>query len=71
VEQNREKYPTVGDNALPEKFRQHSHDLVSRVDKSGDVQTIAVPRGDRKALQRRVKELEAQIKLLTDPSRIK
>jgi hypothetical protein len=34
-------------NALPEKFRQYIHDLVSRCDKSGDVQTIAILREDR------------------------
>jgi hypothetical protein len=35
-------YPTVDEiNALPEKFRQYIHDLETRCDKSGDVQTIA------------------------------
>jgi BMFP domain-containing protein YqiC len=63
--------PTADEiNALPEKFRQYIHDLVSRCDESGDVQTIAILREDRDALQRRVEELEAQIKLLTHPSQI-
>jgi hypothetical protein len=36
-------YPTVDEiNALPEKFRQYIHDLETRCDKSGDVQTIAI-----------------------------
>jgi hypothetical protein len=55
-------YPTPEEiNALPEKFRQYIHDLVTRCDKSGDVQTIAILREDRDALQRRVEELEARI----------
>ena len=55
-------YPTVDEiNALPEKFRQYIHDLVTRYDKSGDVQTIAILREDRDALRRRVEELEARI----------
>jgi hypothetical protein len=57
-------YPTVEEiNALPEKFRQYIHDLETRCDKSGDVQTIAILREDRDALQRRVEELEARIAL--------
>jgi hypothetical protein len=32
-------YPTAAEiNALPEKFQRYIHDLVSRCDKSGDVQ---------------------------------
>jgi hypothetical protein len=63
-------YPPVDEiNALPEKFRQYIHDLETRCDKSGDVQTIALLREDRDALQQRVEELEAQIKLMT-PNRI-
>ena len=59
-------YPTVDEiNALPEKFRQYIHDLETRCDKSGDVQTIALLREDRDALQRRVEELETQIKVMT------
>ena len=55
-------YPSAEEiNALPEKFRQYIHDLVSRCDKSGDVQTIAILREDRDALQRRVEELEAEV----------
>ena len=55
-------YPTADEiNALPEKFRRYIHDLVTRCDKSGDVQTIAILREDRDALQRRVEELEARI----------
>jgi hypothetical protein len=54
--------PTVDEiNALPEKFRQYLHDLETRCDKSGDVQTIAILREDRDALQQRVQELEARI----------
>jgi hypothetical protein len=46
-------YPTIDEiNALPEKFRQYIHDLDTRCDKSGDVQTIAILREDRDALQR-------------------
>ena len=55
-------YPTVDEiNARPEKFRQYIRDLETRCDKSGDVQTIAILREDRDALQRRVEELEARI----------
>jgi hypothetical protein len=55
-------YPTVDEiNALPEKFRQYIHDLETRCDKSGEVQTIALLREDRDALQQRVEELEARI----------
>ena len=55
-------YPTVDEiNALPERFRRYIHDLVTRCDKSGDVQTIAILREDRDALHRRVEELEARI----------
>jgi polyhydroxyalkanoate synthesis regulator phasin len=58
-------YPSAEEiNALPEKFRQYIHDLVSRCDKSGDVQTIAILREDRDALQRRVEELEAELQRL-------
>jgi hypothetical protein len=56
-------YPTVDEiNALPEKFRQYIHDLETRCDRSGDVQTIAILREDRDA-QSRVEELEARIAL--------
>jgi hypothetical protein len=48
-------YPTVDEiNAPPEKFRRYIHDLETRCDKSGDVQTIAQLREDRDAPQRRV-----------------
>jgi hypothetical protein len=58
-------YPTADEiNALPEKFWQYIHDLETRCDKSGDVQTIALLKEDREALQRRVEELEDVIKLL-------
>jgi BMFP domain-containing protein YqiC len=61
-------YPTVDEiNALPEKFRQYIHDLVTRCDKSGDVQTIAILREDRDALQRRVEELEAELEQSVKP----
>jgi hypothetical protein len=64
-------YPSVDEtNAMPEKFRLYIHDLETRCDKSGDVQTIAILREDRDALQRRVEELEnviAQVALLTHP----
>jgi hypothetical protein len=57
-------YPTVDEiNALPEKFRQYIHDLETRCDKSGDVQTIALLKKDRDVLQRRVEGLEARIAL--------
>jgi BMFP domain-containing protein YqiC len=57
-------YPTVDEiNALPDKFRRYIHDLVTRCDKSGDVQTIAILREDRDALQQRFEELEARIAL--------
>jgi hypothetical protein len=56
--------PTIEEiNTLPEKFRQYIHDLETRRDKSGDVQTIALLGEDRDALQRRVEELEARIAL--------
>jgi hypothetical protein len=59
-------YPTADEiNALPEMFRRYIHDIETRCDKTGDVQTIALLREDRDALQRRVEELEAQIKLMT------
>jgi|HubBroStandDraft_5_1064220.scaffolds.fasta_scaffold2008989_1 hypothetical protein len=55
-------YPTAEEiNALPEKVRQYLHDLVTRCDPGGDVQTIAILREDRDAFQRRVEELEARI----------
>jgi hypothetical protein len=64
-------YPSVDEiNALPEKFRLYIDDLETRCDKSGDVQTIAILREDRDALQRRVEEMEnviAQVALLTHP----
>jgi hypothetical protein len=64
-------YPTADEiNALPEKFRKYIHDIDTRCDKTGDVQTIALLREDRDALQRRVEELEAQIELMTHPKRI-
>ena len=64
-------YPSVDEiNALPEKFRRYIHDIETRCDKTGDAQTIALLREDRDALQRRVEELEAQIKLMTDPKGI-
>ena len=51
-------YPSADEiNARPEKFRRYIHDLETRCDKSGDVQTIALPREDREALQKRVEEL--------------
>jgi hypothetical protein len=47
-------YPAADEiKALPEKFRQYIHDMISRCDKSGDVQTIAIMRENRDALQRR------------------
>jgi hypothetical protein len=47
-------YPSSDEiDALPEKFRRYIHDLETRGDKSGDVQTIALLREDRDALQRR------------------
>jgi hypothetical protein len=49
---------------MPEKFRRYIHDLETRCDKSGDVQTIALLREHREALQRRVEELEAEVSRL-------
>lgn len=64
-------YPTVDEiNALPEKVRRYIHDLETRCDKSGDVQTIALLREDREALAREVEELKATIALLNHPKRI-
>ena len=58
-------YPSPTEiNALPEKFRLYIHDLETRCDKSGDVQTIALLREDREALQKRVEELEAEVSRL-------
>jgi hypothetical protein len=55
-------YPTADEiNALPEKVQRYIHDLVTRCDKSGDVQTIAILREDREALQKGVEELEAEL----------
>jgi hypothetical protein len=52
-------YPTAEEiNALPEKFRRYIHDLETRCDKSGDVQTMALLREDREALLREVEELK-------------
>jgi hypothetical protein len=63
-------YPTVDEiNALPEKFRQYIHDLETRCDKSGDVQTIALLRMDRDALLKRVEELEAEISNRGNPKK--
>jgi hypothetical protein len=41
--------------------RRYIHDLETRCDKSGDVQTIASLREDRKALQKRVEELALKL----------
>jgi hypothetical protein len=58
-------YPSADEiNALPEKFRRYIHDLETRCDKSGDVQTIALPREDREALRKRVEELDAEVSRL-------
>lgn len=55
-------YPTPEEiNALPEKFRLYIHDLETRCDKSGDVQTIALLREDREALLLEVEELKAKL----------
>ena len=57
-----ECYPTSDEiNALPEKFRRYIHDLVTKCDPTGDVQTIAQLREDREALQMRVEELEPEL----------
>jgi prefoldin subunit 5 len=64
-------YPTADEiNALPEKVRRCIHNLETRSDKSGEVQTMALLREDRDALAREVEELRAQIELLTQPKRI-
>jgi hypothetical protein len=58
-------YPSADEiNALPEKFRRYIEDLETRCDKSGDVQTIALLREDREALQKRVEELDAEVSRL-------
>lgn len=58
-------YPSVEEiNLLPEKFRRYIHDLETRCDKSGDVQTTALLREDRDALQIRVEELEGEMNRL-------
>ena len=58
-------YPSADEiNALPEKFRQYIHDLETHCDRSGEVQTIAMLREDRDALQKRVEELEAEVNRL-------
>jgi hypothetical protein len=58
-------YPSADEiNALPEKFRRYIHDLETRCDKSGDVQTIALLREDREALQKRVEEFDAEVSRL-------
>ena len=62
VKRTAARYPSADEiNALPEKFRRYIHDLETRCDKSGDVQTIALLREDREALQKRVEELEAEV----------
>ena len=56
------RYPTVEEiNAAPPKWRDYIHELVSRTDKTGDVQTIAYLREDCEALQRRVEELAVEV----------
>ena len=58
-------YPSADEiNPLPEKFRRYIHDLETRCDKSGGVQTIALLREDREALQKRVEELNAEVSRL-------
>jgi hypothetical protein len=60
-------YPTADEiNALPERFLRYIHDLVSRCDKSGDVQTLAILREDRDALARQVEELKAEVESLRE-----
>jgi hypothetical protein len=58
-------YPSADEiNALPEKFRRYVHDLETRCDKSGDVQTIALLHEDREVLQKRVEELDTEVSRL-------
>jgi hypothetical protein len=58
-------YPSPDEiNAMPETFRRYIHDLETRCDKSGDVQTIALLREHRDALQKRVEELEDEVNRL-------
>jgi hypothetical protein len=40
------------------------HDLETRCDKSGDVQTVALLREDREAVQKRVEGLDAEVSRL-------
>jgi BMFP domain-containing protein YqiC len=56
-------YPTADEITRSLRSSGGTHDLVTRCDISGDVQTIAILREDRDALQRRVEELEARIAL--------
>jgi hypothetical protein len=64
-------YPTPEEiNALPEKVRRYIHDLVTRCDKSRDVQTISLLHEDRDALAREVEELKAEIAKPKHPKRI-
>jgi hypothetical protein len=44
--------------------RRYIHNLETRCDKSGDVQTIALLREDREAVQKRVEELDAEVSRL-------
>lgn len=47
-------------NALPQRLRNYIHDLETRCDPSGDVQTIAILRDQVNELQAEVNELKRQ-----------
>ena len=51
-------------NALPDGIRQYVHDLETRSDPTGDVQTIAVQKENLCALEKRVVELEGALEYL-------
>ena len=59
------RYPSIAEmNLLPDRFRRFVHDLQTRADPSGDVQTISDLREQVMALSRLVEELRA-----ADPSK--
>src|SRR5215510_12117553 len=54
--------PTTEDvNALPEEIRRYIHDLQTRCDPAGNVQTMALQADTIRGLDARVRELEAEL----------
>ena len=54
--------PTVANvNALPEGLRRYVHDLETRCDPAGDVQTMALQADTIRGLHAKVRELEAEL----------